>query len=92
MSARKAVRKLRSDRETERLERRVNSVLCTIARFRGCDRGIDVQSTGCDPKGHELYLALMKPFEKKVEVIIGADVQIARGSWVQRRKTNRVAK
>lgn len=49
-----------------------------------------VKFIGCDPKGHELYLVLVKPFEKKVEATIGADVQIARDSWVKRRKTNRV--
>jgi len=66
--------------------------LCTIARLIGYDQCLaDVQSTGCDPKGHELYLALVKSFEKKMEATIGADVQIARGSWVKRRKTNRVA-
>lgn len=52
---------------------------CTIARLGAREFLVDVKSIRYDPKGHELFLSIVKPGETLVEASTGADVQIARG-------------
>ena len=50
---------------------------------------MDDGSQEIDPKDSDLSTMGMKPAETLVEVLCGADVQIARMIWVSERKTHR---
>ncbi len=64
-------------------------MVCTILPNTDRTSECEFECVCLDPKGGELCLEMLKPWETKVEDSRDTDVQIVRFIWVSERKTHR---